>query len=356
MSKPMTTHERFTRMYAHQEADRVPMQDIPWDATVERWHREGLPEGVSYVEFFDLDKVYTISVDITPQYEEKTIEETDEYRIYTTAWGATMKNWKHMASTPDFLDFTITGPDEWAKAKERMTPTPDRIPWGFLKKNYKQWLEEGAWIAGGFWFGFDVTHSWTVGTERFLTAMAMNPEWCMDMFEHYLYMCKSLMQMVWDEGYHFDCISWPDDMGYKFNQFFSKRMYRRLLKPFQKDAADWAHAKGIKAHLHSCGDIRPLIPELIEIGIDGLNPLEVKAGMDTLEIKKKYGDDLVLHGGINAVHWDDTDRIVAEMEEKIPVLKENGGYIFASDHSIPSAVSFQDFTHIIEMYKKLGSY
>lgn len=356
MTGPMTTHERFTRMFAHQEADRVPMQDIPWDATVERWHREGLPEGVSYVDYFDLDKVHSIHVDITPRYAQEVIEETEEYTIVHTAWGATMKNWKHIASTPEFLDFDITGPEEWAAAKERMTPTPDRIPWDYLKQNYKQWREEGAWIVGGFWFGFDVTHSWTVGTERFLTAMAMNPEWCMDMFEHYLYMCKTLMEMVWDEGYTFDCISWPDDMGYKYNQFFSKRMYRRLLKPFQKDAVDWAHARGIKAHLHSCGDIRPLIPELIEIGIDALNPLEVKAGMDTLEIKRLYGDDLVLHGGINAVHWDNAVRIVAEMEEKLPVLKQNGGYIFASDHSIPSAVSFKDFTHIVEMYKKLGSY
>jgi uroporphyrinogen decarboxylase len=218
------------------------------------------------------------------------------------------------------------------------------------------WKQQDAWIAAGFWFGFDVTHSWTVGTERFLTAMAMNPEWCMDMFEHYLYMCTTLMDMVWQEGYRFDTISWPDDMGYKYKQFFSLWMYRNLLKPFQQKAIDWAHAKGVKAHLHSCGNIVPFIPELIEIGLDALNPLEVKAGMDTLALKAQYGDDLVLHGGINAVYWDEPEKIVAEMEAKLPILKQNGGYIFASDHSIPDAVSFDDFAHIVAMYKKLGSY
>ena len=133
-------------------------------------------------------------------------------------------------------------------------------------------------------------------------------------------------------------------------------MYRNLLKPFQKRAIEWAHAKRIKTHLHSCGNIEPFIPELIEIGLDALNPLEVKAGMDTLALKKQYGDQLVLHGGINAVHWDDPEKIMAEMETKLPVLKENGGYIFASDHSIPDAVSLEDFANIVALYKKLGSY
>ncbi|MBI4926391.1 MAG: hypothetical protein HY835_01405, partial [Anaerolineae bacterium] len=129
-----------------------------------------------------------------------------------------------------------------------------------------------------------------------------------------------------------------------------------LLKPFHQRAIDWAHAKGIKAHLHSCGDIRPLVPELVGMGLDALNPLEVKAGMDTLKLKEAYGDKLVLHGGINAVLWDQPEAIRAEMEQKIPALKENGGYIFASDHSVPSSVSLEDFRQIVELAKQLGSY
>ena len=145
-------------------------------------------------------------------------------------------------------------------------------------------------------------------------------------------------------------------MGYKLNQFFSVRTYRELLKPVHKRAVDWAHAKGVKVRLHSCGDIRPFIPELVEIGIDGLNPLEVKAGMDPLVIKETYGDDLLLHGGVNAVLWDDREAIEAEMQRVIPKLKENGGYIFSSDHSVPSAVSLEDFRHIVELARQLGSY
>ncbi|MCL2885147.1 MAG: hypothetical protein FWF49_06655, partial [Oscillospiraceae bacterium] len=154
----------------------------------------------------------------------------------------------------------------------------------------------------------------------------------------------------------FDEIFWPDDMGYKGTPFFSNTMYRELLQPFQKKAVDWAHAKGIKAHLHSCGDIMPLLPDILATGIDALNPLEVKAGMDVLGIKREYGDKLVLHGGVNAVLWDDKEAIVAEIERVLPALKESGGYIFASDHSIPNSVSLENFRAIIEAAKRVGAY
>ncbi|NIM71367.1 MAG: hypothetical protein GTO48_13200, partial [Xanthomonadales bacterium] len=94
--------------------------------------------------------------------------------------------------------------------------------------------------------------------------------------------------------------SWPDDMGYKGHQFFGLPMYRDLLKPAHRRAIEWAHERGIYAHLHSCGDVRPFVPELIGMGLDALNPLEVKAGMDPIALKEQYGDRLVLHGGINA--------------------------------------------------------
>lgn len=354
---PMTSHERFRRMFAHQEADRIPIIDSPWDATVERWQREGMPMGMSFIDYFDLDRfVSQVFTDNSPRYPTRTISETESEIVYTSAWGVTMKQWKHAASTPEFLDFTITGPDAWRKAKERISPTKDRVNWDLLQKNYKTWREQGAWIAPVVWFGFDVTHSWMVGTERVLVAMAEDPEWLIDMWNTELNTDLALLDMVWDAGYTFDSIMWYDDMGYKQNTFFSLRMYRSLLKPFHQKAIEWAHAKGIPAHLHSCGDVHTFVPELVGMGLDALNPLEVKAGMDPCMLKRLYGDQLVLHGGINAVLWDQPDAIRAEMERVVPVMKENGGYIFSSDHSVPSSVSLEDFRRIVTLAKELGSY
>lgn len=353
----MNSHERFSRMFAHKEADRVPIIDSPWDATIERWQREGMPKDVSYVDYFDLDHFVSPALtDNSPRYPVQTLRETDTEIVATTSWGVTTKQWKHAASTPEFLDFTITGPDAWRKAKERIAPTRDRVNWSLLQREYKKWREAGAWIAPVAWFGFDVTHSWMVGTERVLLALAEDPEWIVDMWRTELDTELALLDMVWQEGYTFDSLFWYDDMGYKQNQFFSMRMYRNLLKPFHQKAIDWAHAHGIPAHLHSCGDVRPFVPELVQMGLDALNPLEVKAGMDPCLLKQQFGDRLVFHGGVNAVLWDQPEAIQAEMERVIPVMKANGGYIFSSDHSVPSSVSLEDFRRIVDLAKRLGSY
>jgi uroporphyrinogen decarboxylase len=356
MAKAMTSHERFRRMFAHQEADRIPIIDSPWDATIERWHQEGLPEGMSFVDYFDLDKMASITVDNSPRYEEKVIAEDDSSVTYTSKWGATLREWKHAASTPEFLGFTIVDRPSWEAAKARITPSKDRIPWERLRQNYKRWREEGYWLTGTLWFGFDVTHAWIIGTERMLMALVEDPEWVMDMFEHLLETNLTLFDMMWEEGYRFDSVFWYDDMGYKHRTFFSLRTYREVLQKYHQRAIDWAHAKGIKAHLHSCGDIHTFVPELVDMGLDGLNPLEVKAGMDPMALKKEFGDRLLLHGGINAVLWDQPEAIIAEMEKVVPVLKQNGGYVFSSDHSVPSAVSLEDFRRIIDKAKELGAY
>jgi uroporphyrinogen decarboxylase len=354
--KTMTSRERFQRMYAHQEADRIPIIDSPWAATIERWQREGMPADVHYTDFFDLDRTGHIGVDNSPRYPERLIEETDAYTVRTSNWGVTQRTWKHAASTPEFIDFTVVDRASWEQAKARMTPADDRINWDYLRVNYPRWKEQGRWIEAGLWFGFDITHSWFVGTERLLCALLDDPDWCRDMFSHELELDLALLDRAWDAGYRFDCVGWPDDLGYKGSQFFSLDLYREVLKPFHQRAIDWAHAKGAKVHLHSCGDVRPYVPEWVAMGFDALNPLEVKAGMDPLALKREFGDRLVLHGGVNAVLWDKPAEICAEMERVIPTLKTRGGYIFSSDHSVPSSVSLHDFREIVTLAKRLGSY
>lgn len=352
----MTTRERCQRMYQHKQADRVPMLAAPWDTTIQRWRREGLPAKIDYAEYFGLDRVVHVGVDNSPRLPSKVIEETDEYIITLNSWGTTAKNWKHAESTPHWIARTIVDRPSWEMAKARMVMNRDRIDWNTLKANYQTWRQKGCWIYGDLWFGFDVTHARVVGTERLLMLMADDPELVMDIFNTQLDCSLQLLDMIWQEGYPFDAISWPDDMGYRNGLFFSLGMYREILKPAQKRAIAWAHAKGIYAHLHSCGNINQLLPELADIGLDALNPLEVKAGMDPIMIKKTYGDKLVLHGGLNAMLWTDIGKIESEMRRLLPVLKQNGGYIFQEDHSIPDSVSFEDYQKIVKLGRELGSY
>jgi uroporphyrinogen decarboxylase len=351
-----TTKKRMEAMFSHREADRIPVTDTFWTATIARWHREGMPKDVSIQDYFGLDKIATIGVDISPRFPESVTEETEEYIIRTTRWGATQKEWKKASSTPAFLDFKVKCYEDWLKAKELMQKGDDRINWRFLKEHYPRWRKEGYWIQAGFWFGFDVTHSWFVGTERLLIAMVEQPEWCMDMFNTFLELNLKYFDEIWNAGYEFDCIRWPDDMGFKHSQFFSVDTYRELLKPVHAKAVEWAHKKGIKPLLHSCGNIKPLIPEFLDFGLDGLNPLEVKAGMDPIWMKKTYGDKLLLHGGIDILLWEDAEKVKEEMKRVVPVMMENGGYVFSSDHSVPSSISLDEYKEIVEPAKKIGRF
>ena len=352
----MNSWERIKRIYEHREADRVPILDAPWAGTIRRWVREGMPAGMDWEDYFGADKIGVINVDISPRFEKKILEENDRWYIATSQWGVTMKHFKEEDSTPEFLDYRVVDADSWAEAKARMTLDDDRIPWKMLKENFPKWRAEGRWIRAVFWFGFDVTHSWMMGTENLLIAMMEEPELAEDMFDTYLSRTEALYNRIWDAGFHFDEMFWYDDMGYKGTTFFSPAMYRELLQPYHKRAVKWAHDHGIVAQLHSCGDIMAIVPDVVATGVDALNPLEVKAGMDVLKLKKEYGDKLVFRGGINAVNWSNTEAILAEINEKVPILKENGGFIFSSDHSIPNSVSLENMRLIMEEIKRVGKY
>ena len=356
MSTAMTNRERFARVYNHQEPDRLPMHDSPWGTTVQRWHTEGLPEDVSPHQFFGWDSTAAIVNDNSPRFPVETLEETEDYRIHTTAWGATMKNWRHRGGVPEFLDFRIKDRDAWAQAKARMTPSEDRIDWKALEQNYPTWQARDIWITANAWFGYDVFASWHVGYERFLIALADDPDWCRDMIDTALDLNIAMLSMAWDRGYRFHAVRWPDDMGYRNGLLFSLDTYRKVIKPAQKRFIEWAHDRGVKAMLHSCGNIMDLVPDLVEIGLDALNPLEQKAGMDCFELKRKWGDKLVLEGGIDVRLMTDGQAIEDEIRTKLDVLKQSGGYIFHSDHSVPENVSFADYCRIMELARYYGKY
>ncbi len=95
----MDSYERIKRTFAHQETDRVPILDSPWAGTIRRWQREGMPQGMDWRDYFDVDKSTTLHIDISPRYESKVIEETDEYIIHTTGWGTTLREFKVLDAT-----------------------------------------------------------------------------------------------------------------------------------------------------------------------------------------------------------------------------------------------------------------
>ena len=138
----------------------------------------------------------------------------------------------------------------------------------------------------------------------------------------------------------------------------SPRLYREMLQPAHARTFAWAHSQGLPVIVHSCGYVEPLLPGLLEAGIDCLQVIEVKAGMDLLRLYQNYGDRLSFMGGIDVrvLYNNDRQEIDAELEAKIPVVKGQYGYVLHSDHSIPWNVRHDTYEYFIQKGIELGSY
>ena len=110
--------------------------------------------------------------------------------------------------------------------------------------------------------------------------------------------------------------------------------------------------------VHSCGMVEKLVPGLIEAGMDCLQVIEVKAGMDLLKLYKEYGERISFMGGIDVrvLYTNDRRQIDAELEAKIPIVMGNNGYALHSDHSIPNTVHYEIYRYFIERGLELGTY
>jgi uroporphyrinogen decarboxylase len=147
-------------------------------------------------------------------------------------------------------------------------------------------------------------------------------------------------------------------MGFKERPFMSPAMYKEIIQPGHKLTFDYAHSKGIPVLVHSCGFVEPLVPGLIEAGMDCLQVIEVKAGMDLLRLYRNFGEKLSFMGGIDVrvLYSNDRKLIDKELMTKIPVVKGNFGYCLHSDHSIPNTVEYDTYKYFVDKGLELGSY
>jgi len=352
----MTDRERVLSALDFQEADRIAIHDAPWDTAIERWHQEGLPEETDPAEYFGFALVGAWA-DLSMRLPTELLEETEKYTITRTNDGEVIKNWKHSMSTPGTMDFFIKTRTDWEEHKSRLEWSGDRVDWVEVRRIEQQAHEQGKWFHFSGAFGYDRIQC-LIGSERLLMAMAEEPEWIEDVFMTCAGLVVTALEEMVGAGLEFDGVFVYDDMGYRNAALFSPAMFRRFEFPGHKMIYDCCHAHDLKVILHSCGRVSELIPDLIEAGLNCLQPLEVKAGMDLVELKRQYGDRLAFMGGIDVRCMADPDPAAIEQEiaTKIPPAKEGGGYIYHSDHSVPDNVSFEQYKHTIELVHQYGTY
>ncbi|HEU5314481.1 MAG TPA: uroporphyrinogen decarboxylase family protein [Chloroflexota bacterium] len=351
---PTTEADRFRLALAHREPDRVPVHDSPWPTTVARWRREGLPAGVSPADYFGFGLTH-VAGELDPRFPVEELNEGGDYRVWRTEYGQVRKQKRDLTSTPEIEEWPIRTREDWERVKPRLEPTADRLDLPALRRTYDAARRAGRFVTFNAHIGYAQFLEY-MRNDELLMLLVTDPGWVHDMFATHARLVTGLAQRMWDAGIHYDGAFLACDLGYRNASLFSPATYRALQFPHDRDVFDFFHGKGLPVILHSDGCVKALIPHFLDAGLDCLQPLEVKAGMDLLELKREYGGRLAFMGGIDARAMADPDpaAIEREVRTKLDVARRGGGYIYHSDHSVPHDVSFDQYRHVIDLVRRYG--
>jgi uroporphyrinogen-III decarboxylase len=124
-----------------------------------------------------------------------------------------------------------------------------------------------------------------------------------------------------------------------------------------KEIVAACHGAGLPVIYHGCGNARRIFEDFIEIGVDGYNPLEAKAGLDVVELRRSLGHRLAFVGNMDVLLWaTGAEEVVrAEVLRKLGAAK-GGGFIFQSDHSVPSNISAARYEFVVNLVREYGRY
>ena len=214
------------------------------------------------------------------------------------------------------------------------------------------------------WLLFPLERAFAMqGMDTFLLNLAINPDFAIALLEKTASLCKDLMEPFLAEmGDQVDIIKIGDDLGTQESLLMSPKMYREILKPIHADYIDFIRQRTkAKVFFHTDGDVVPLIPDFIEMGIDILNPIQTSAGKmaDLASLKKEFGKNILFCGGI------DTHRVLPggtqedvrqEVKRVIELLGEDGGYMVASVHTIMNDVPPENVLAMVDAVEEFGKY
>ena len=224
-------------------------------------------------------------------------------------------------------DATFAGMDEW------LTRYADRfrlVQIGFM-------LFERTWALRGF--------------ENILVDLHEHPAFVEELLDRLEELCFDILErLITDYGDRIDAVGISDDCGGERGMLIDPAHWRRFLKPRHRRLYERIRKAGLPTYLHTCGDITPIIPDLIDIGLNMLQPIQPEA-MDIFDLKRRYGRDLCLVGGVStqrALSFGSAAEIRREVRSCIEGMAPGGGYIMAPAKSIMPGVPVENAAALID--------
>jgi uroporphyrinogen decarboxylase len=377
----MNSRERVTRAINHQEADRVPIDLNP-------------------LQDFYLDLKNYLKIDVDEQVKHNYAMEVVPHPLVLKKLGIDMSSVKLGSPTKKKSEPRSDGliEDEWgviyrvvaqpgggsylevvnpplknAKLSELATypwPVPDLPGRGEeAEKNAKALFEDTEFaILGRFGGAITETAINMLGMENWMTRLVLEPEFT-----------EALLTRITDIQIALDRIGLEatakylqifkasgEDLGMQTGPLYSMKMFRNQFLPHFRRRFQSARKyldsvnPGVKIMLHSCGSISRFIPDLMDAGIDIIDPIQPHAAeMDSAYLKEKFGDRISFHGGVDIQHvlpFGTKEEIREEVKTRIRDLGPGGGYILAPAHNVQADVKPENILVMIEAAKEFGNY
>lgn len=369
----MTPRERFNACMNYHPVDRVPNHEVgTWVQTKLRWREEGLPTDDLNWDWFtgesrwDMDPREYIDVrfDMVPPYEEKVLSRDGDTEIIQRANGVISKALVTgaaegmRASMDEYLKFPVETPADFQELKKRFrSSSPNRYPAYWREFSLKAWeqrehvlvLGKNCSTLGFYWRA----REW-MGTENLSYAWYDEPAMIHEMMEFIADFTIETARPLLESGVRPDYLFLNEDMSMKNGPLLSPDTYRTYILPHMKRLVAFFKENGVKWFVvDSDGNCELLLPMLMDAGVDAIWPLERASNMDPVDLRKKFGRDLRLWGGVDKRELaKDFSAIDAHLRTMQPLIAE-GGFIPTVDHLVSPDVSLANFEHYMRRKHQL---
>lgn len=352
----LTDRERFNRQMHYQTVDRCfNMEFGYWDENFKIWpifYDNGITNNDEADIYFNFDRQYTISGNtwLSPNFGNKEVEVRETTRVLMNEDGLLAEVPKDGHDTiPHYLQSSIRTPDDWKKVKAERFHRDDparKIDIEAFKRAhpFDRDYPLGVWVGSMIGKVRDM-----LTFEGLIYAIYDYPDMVEDIVETACVLVEdSLDQLL--PHFNFDFAAGWEDICYKAGPIVSPKWFHRVITPCYSRIHDKLKQYEIDIWWIDCdGDVRPILPYMMEGGVNCLFPYEVNSCTHPAELLAEYGEDLRIMGGVDKLELGKgREAIKAYMETLVPLV-ERGGYIPFCDHRCPPNVSPDDYLYYLDL-------
>jgi hypothetical protein len=372
----VTPRQRYVAALLFGKPDRFPLQPGgPRESTLKRWRQEGLEQGRNYYDALmaelgiAMDKPKSrvvspgISFKMIPTFEERILEHKDGHYIVQDWMGAITEiadtyDYTYIRNAKDFVTrkwhkFPVESPADWEEMKWRFNAKdPNRLPSDLDERSdilrgrdYPAALH----FNGPFW----QLREW-LGFENLCIMTIEDPAFVGEMIEFWTdFVSQTMAPLIERVELDYVCIS--EDMAYKGFSMISPAMVRKFLVPtYERWIAELTRSGCPIISVDSDGYVGELIPIWIDVGINCNEPVEVAAGNDIVEYRRRFGRKMAYTGGVDKRALAKGGKAMRdEVMRVVPPLLKEGGYIPGCDHGVPPDISWPNFIEYTRLLAQL---